>query len=78
MCPWAQLGDGEPQPLTVGSFQGLVVDAGSDTSGDLVDGTTRVSFVTDLTTEDAATVLGSLRPLDPDTEPAPIPGIPSE
>jgi hypothetical protein len=76
-CPWAQLGHGEPQPLAVGSFQGLVVEAGSDTSGDLADGTTRVSFLTDLSTEDAATVLGSLRPFDPDTEPAPIPGIPS-
>jgi hypothetical protein len=80
MCPWVpwvQRGHGEPQPLTVGSFQGLVVEAGSGTSGDLANGTTRVSFLTDLSTEDAATVLGSLRPFDPDTEPAPIPGIPS-
>jgi hypothetical protein len=76
-CGWAQLGPGEPQPLTVGSFQGLVVEAGSATSGDLADGTTRVSFLTDLSTEDAATVLGSLRPFDPDTEPAPLLGIPS-
>ena len=76
-CRWTQLGHGEPQPLTVGSFQGLVVEAGSDVSGDLTNGTTRVFFLTDLSVEDAATVLGSLRPFDPDTEPAPIPGIPS-
>jgi hypothetical protein len=36
-----------------------------------------VSFQTDLSPEDAATVLASLRPFDPDAEPASIDGIPA-
>ena len=77
MCQWAQLGPGEPQPLTAGSFQGLVVEAGSGTRGDIDDGTTRVSFLTDLSAEDVATVLASLRPFDPDAELAAIQGVPT-
>jgi hypothetical protein len=76
-CPWGVGGQGEPQPLVAGSFQGMVFEAGSGTRGDLNDGTTRVSFHTDLSREDAATVLASLRPFDPDAEPASIDGIPT-
>jgi hypothetical protein len=76
-CAWALRGPGEAQPLMAGPFQGLVVEAGERTSGDLDDGTTRVSFVTDLSLADAATVLASLRPFDPDAELSPIDGIPA-
>ena len=76
-CEWRERGPGEPQPLTAGPFQGLVIEAGSGTRGDLDDGTTRVSFITDLSLEDAAIVLASLRPFDPDAEPAPLDGIPA-
>ena len=76
-CEWRERGPGEPQPLTAGPFQGLVNEVGSGTRGDLDDGTTRVSFITDLSLEDAAIVLASLRPFDPDAEPAPLDGIPA-
>jgi hypothetical protein len=76
-CRWGLGGRGEPQPLVAGSFQGMSFEAGSGTQGDLNDGATRVSFQTDLSPEDAATVLASLRPFDPDAEPASIDGIPA-
>lgn len=76
-CRWGLGGPGEPQPLVAGSFQGMIFEAGSGTQGDLNDGTTRVTFQTDLSPEDAATVLASLRPFDPDAEPASIDGIPA-
>jgi len=75
-CAWGLRGPGEAQPLTAGPFQGLVVEAGSRTTGDVDDGTTRVSFVTDLSPEELATVLASLRPFDPDAELAPLDDIP--
>jgi hypothetical protein len=76
-CRWAGREDGVEQPLTAGSFEGLVVEAPAGTSGDIDDGTTRVSFRTDLSPEDAAAVLASLQPFDPDADPAPFHGIPS-
>ncbi|HET6664272.1 MAG TPA: hypothetical protein VFG94_08440 [Acidimicrobiales bacterium] len=77
-CGWMEAGDGEPEPLTAGSFEGTVVQAPPGTTGDLLDGTTRVGFLTDLSAEDAATVLASLRPFDPEREPTSLTGIPSD
>ena len=77
-CGWMERGDGEPVPLTAGSFEGTVVQAASGSTGDLLDGTTRVGFLTDLSAEDAATLLASLRPFDPEREPTPLAGIPSD
>lgn len=77
-CGWMEAGDGEPEPLTAGSFEGTVVQAPPGTTGDLLDGTTRVGFLTDLSAEDAATLLASLRPLDPEREPTSLTGIPSD
>jgi hypothetical protein len=78
--PWIEQGEGapEPQPLTAGSFEGTVVQAPSGLTGDLLDGTTRVGFFTDLPAEDAATVLASLRAFDPEREPTSLAGIPSD
>jgi hypothetical protein len=77
-CGWLEQGNGEPEPLTAGSFEGTVVQAASGLTGDLLNGTTRVGFLTDLSTEDAATLLASLRPFDPDREPTSLAGIPSD
>ena len=77
-CGWMEGGDGEPEPLTAGSFEGTVVQAASGSTGDLLDGTTRVGFLTDLSAEDAATLLASLRPFDPEREPTSLTGIPSD
>jgi hypothetical protein len=77
-CGWIGQEDGEPEPLTAGSFEGTVLEAASVTTGDLLDGTTRVGFVTDLSAEDAATVLASLRPFDPEREPTSLAGLPSD
>jgi hypothetical protein len=77
-CGWMEQGDGEPEPLSAGSFEGAVVQAASGSTGDLLDGTTRVGFLTDLSAEDAATVLASLRPFDPEREPTSLAGIPSD
>jgi hypothetical protein len=77
-CGWVEQGDGEPEPLAAGSFEGTVVQAASGLTGDLLDGTTRVGFLTDLSTEDAATLLASLRPFDPGREPTSLAGIPSD
>ena len=77
-CGWTERGDGEPEPLAAGSFEGTVVQAASGTTGDLFDGTTRVGFLTDLSLEDAATLLASLRPFDPEREPTSLAGIPSD
>jgi hypothetical protein len=69
---------GPPQPLSAGVFEGTVIEAAAGTTtGDLVNGTTRVGFLTDLSAEDAATVLASLRPFDAATELTPLAGIPS-
>ena len=68
---------GPPQHLSAGVFEGTVFEAAAGTTGDLVNGTTRVGFVTDVSAEDAATVLASLRPFDTETELTPLPGIPS-
>jgi hypothetical protein len=77
-CGWIDQSDGEPEPLTVGSFEGTVVQAPPGVTGDLVDGTTRVGFLTDLSAEDAATLLASLQPFDPEREPTSLAGIPSD
>jgi hypothetical protein len=77
-CGWMERGDGEPEPLTAGSFEGTVVQAASGSTGDLLNGTTRVGFLTDLSAEDAATLLASLRPFDPEREPTSLAGIPSD
>jgi hypothetical protein len=68
---------GPPQPLSAGAFEGTVFEAAAGTTGDLVNGTTRVGVLTDLSAEDAATVLASLRPFDAETELTPLAGIPS-
>jgi hypothetical protein len=77
-CGWTARADGEPEPLIAGPFEGTVVEAAPGTTGDLVDGTTRVGFLTDLSAGDAATLLGSLRPFDPEREPTSLAGIPSD
>jgi hypothetical protein len=77
MCAGVERGVGEPQPLSAGAFEGTVFEAAAGTTGDLVNGTTRVGFLTDLSAEDAATVLASLRPFDAETELTPLAGIPS-
>jgi hypothetical protein len=77
-CGWIEQADGEPAPLTAGSFEGTVVQAPAGLTGDLLNGTTRVGFLTDLSTEDAATLLASLRPFDPEREPTSLAGIPSD
>jgi hypothetical protein len=77
-CGWVEQEDGEPEPLTAGSFEGTVAHAASGLTGDLLNGTTRVGFLTDLSTEDAATLLASLRPFDPEREPTSLAGIPSD
>jgi hypothetical protein len=63
---------GDPQPLTVGTFEGSVVESSSGTIGFLFDGTTGVQFETDLPVDTVATLLASLRPFDPDSEPEPL------
>ncbi len=63
---------GDRQPLTVGSFEGSVVESSSETVGALFDGTTGIRFETDLPVDDVATVLASLRPFDPNSEPEPL------
>jgi hypothetical protein len=77
-CGWIEQGDGEPEALTAGSFEGTVVQAASGLTGDLLDGTTRVGFLTDLSAKDATTLLASLRPFDPEREPTSLAGIPSD
>jgi hypothetical protein len=56
----------DPQPLTVGSFQGSVAESSSGTTGALFDGTTGIQFETDLPVDDVSTLLASLRPFDPE------------
>lgn len=77
-CRWIEQGDGEPELLTAGSFEGTVVQAAAGLTGDVLNGTTRVGFLTDLSTEDATTLLASLRPFDPEREPTSLAGIPSD
>jgi hypothetical protein len=61
---------GEPQPLVVGSFEGSYVESSTETAGALFDGTTAIRFQTDLPPDDVAALLASLRPFDPDADPA--------
>ena len=77
LCDATLPGTGEVQPMSAGSFEGVVVTTGERSSGALDDGTTRVSFRTDLSPEVAAMVLASLRPFDPDAEPAPLDNSPA-
>ena len=60
---------GDLQPLTVGSFEGSVVEASSETMGVLSDGTTGIQFETDLPVDEVTSLLASLRPFDPGTGP---------
>src|SRR4029450_2055455 len=76
-CGWIDQGDGEPEPLTAGSFEGTIVQSPQGLTGDLLDGTTRVGFLTDLSAEDAATLLASLQPFDPEREPTSLGGLPA-
>jgi hypothetical protein len=69
---------GDIQPLTVGSFEGSLVESPSETIGAVFDGTTGIWFETDLPPDDVATLLASLRPFDPDTEPEPLAAISSD
>jgi hypothetical protein len=68
---------GEPRPLTVGAFEGSVVESSSETIGALSDRTTGVQFETDLPVGDVASLLASLRPFDPNAEPEPQAALPS-
>ena len=61
---------GDTRPLTVGSFEGTVVESSSETIGILFDGTTAIRFETDLPVDDVAALLASLRPFDPGAEPS--------
>ena len=45
---------GDLQPLTVGSFEGSVVESSSETIGVLSDGTTGIQFETDLPVDEVA------------------------
>ncbi|HET6664333.1 MAG TPA: hypothetical protein VFG94_08745 [Acidimicrobiales bacterium] len=56
----------DPQPLSVGSFQGSVAESSSGTTGALFDGTMGIQFETDLPVDDVTTLLASLRPFDPE------------
>jgi hypothetical protein len=60
------------RPLTVGPFEGSVVESSSGTVGALFDGATGIGFETDLAVGDASALLASLRPFDPDAEPEPL------
>jgi hypothetical protein len=60
---------GDSQPLTVGAFEGSVVESSSGTVGTLSDGTTSIWIDTDLPSDDVAALLASLRPFDPYAEP---------
>jgi hypothetical protein len=59
------------RPLTVGPFEGSVVESSSGTVGALFDGTTGIGFETDLPVDDVAALLASLRPFDPEAAPQP-------
>ncbi|HKA82294.1 MAG TPA: hypothetical protein VKD21_00410 [Acidimicrobiales bacterium] len=61
---------GEPQRLVVGSFEGSFVESPTETAGALFDGTTAIMFETDLPADDVASLLASLRPFDPEADPA--------
>ena len=61
---------GEPQSLVVGSFEGSFVESATGTVGTLFGGTTAIRFQTDLPADDVAALLASLRPFDPDADPA--------
>ncbi|MGH9229145.1 MAG: hypothetical protein ACRD07_10565 [Acidimicrobiales bacterium] len=65
---------GDPRPLTVGAFEGSVVESSSAATGALSDGTTGVRFETDLPVDHVATLLASLRTFAPDAEPEPLAG----
>lgn len=61
---------GEPQPLVVGSFEGSFVQSSTETIGALFDGTTAILFQTDLPADAVTALLASLRPFDPNADPA--------
>jgi hypothetical protein len=65
------------RPLTVGPFEGSVVESSSGTAGALYDGTTGVGFETDLPVDDVAALLASLRPFDPEAAPPPLAAAPT-
>lgn len=60
------------EPFRAGSFAGRVEEGIPQTYGVVSDGTTTVTFDTDLSAADVAVVLASLAPLDPAREPASI------
>jgi hypothetical protein len=57
------------KPFTVGAFSGAVEEVGSDTYGTMSNGSTVVSFSTDLSADDAARLLASLVPFDAAADP---------
>jgi hypothetical protein len=59
------------RPLRIGPFAGAVDGRWGRSCGDLSDGTTRVSFSSDLPADELARLASSLRPFDADGEPAP-------
>jgi hypothetical protein len=61
---------GEPQPLVVGSFEGSFVESAGGTAGALFDGSTVIRFQTDLPADAVTALLASLRPFDPNADPA--------
>ena len=50
--------------LRIGPFEGTVFESFGTTAGDVSDGTTRVSFSSDLPSDEVAPLLASLRPFD--------------
>jgi hypothetical protein len=58
------------RPLRIGRFEGVVEERWGSTVGQLTDGTTRVSFTSDLPARELAALLASLRRFDSDRKPA--------
>jgi len=56
--------------LRIGPFEGMVDEQWARSFGYVTDGTTRVSFSSDLPVDELATLLASLRPFDSEGEPA--------
>jgi hypothetical protein len=62
--------DNGGRSLRIGPFEGAVFESFGTTAGDMSDGTTRVSFTSDLPVDELVTLLESLRPFDPGGEAA--------
>jgi hypothetical protein len=63
--------------MTFGSFSGSASVGPDGVSGEVTDGLTNISVLTDLPVEDVDTLFESLEPFDPTTQPGSVSGIPS-